>query len=805
MHGSSSRFNVRTQDRVPSRRSHGRRRFRASLECLDDRTLPSIYIVNALTDTGAGTNNAGDLRYCINQANAHPGSDTIEFAPGLTDQHPATIDVSHVGDISAGNSAFLVTGSITIIGPGGANGITIGRAGSAPLMRFFHVAPGANLSLENLTVSGGFARGGNGGTAIILGNGGGGGAGLGGAIFNQDGSVTIANCTFTNNTAQGGDGGTAGSTVTPASSSAGAGGGGMGTNGRNTDHFTAGRGGDPHGGDGGESDADSGTSGVPGGFGGGGGGGGASQFPLFGVDAGNGGAGGFGGGGGGGGFVYLKLFNVAPPLQTETSGGPGGFGGGGGAAYDGSPGGFGGGAGLGSHSTEFRAAGGGGGMGGALFSDGGSVEILDSTFFANQAIGGHGFFRPGFGYGGAIFNLNGSVVRIENSTIVGNTAHQPQADSSDTTRTLDNQGSGGGIFNLADGATAYMALFNTIVADNKADGTNPADFVGMSIDGGDNDSIGLSDLIRSYTGLTQATNILRSDPLLGPLKNNGGPTPTLFPQPGSPVLGAGDQRTVTELTDQRGFAPRIVDNMVDIGSVQADAAAATVTSPTTTAATLRPYNQQVTLTGTVISPFGTVSGGTLSFTVHLPGHDVTVTSGTVRNGTAQASFTLPGGTPAGSYAVDTSYSGSSGGGIPFSASTNSDGTLLVGAQVSTTTTAEDAVTRFSLQAQTVTLRASVTGAVVVDQGSVKFTVLNSGTVIGTPQTVPVVNGSAVASYPIPGGTLFGQYTIAADYIPGSDFTASTDNTHHLNIRLQRNAGNGSKHARLSGRAMSWNG
>ena len=47
-----------------------------------------------------------------------------------------------------------------------------------------------------------------GGTAGTDGLGGGGGAGMGGAVFNEAGTVVITNSTFTGNTASGGAGGT---------------------------------------------------------------------------------------------------------------------------------------------------------------------------------------------------------------------------------------------------------------------------------------------------------------------------------------------------------------------------------------------------------------------------------------------------------------------------------------------------------------------------------------------------------------------------------------------------------------------
>src|SRR5262249_50558259 len=65
-----------------SRRRPARQRPRArlSLEALEDRTLPSTFVVDRLTDTGAGAGLAGDLRYCLGQANANPGDDAITFS-----------------------------------------------------------------------------------------------------------------------------------------------------------------------------------------------------------------------------------------------------------------------------------------------------------------------------------------------------------------------------------------------------------------------------------------------------------------------------------------------------------------------------------------------------------------------------------------------------------------------------------------------------------------------------------------------------------------------------------------------------
>ena len=46
-------------------------RLRPVLEVLEGRVVPATFTVNSLGDAGSGSNDSGDLRYCINQANAN--------------------------------------------------------------------------------------------------------------------------------------------------------------------------------------------------------------------------------------------------------------------------------------------------------------------------------------------------------------------------------------------------------------------------------------------------------------------------------------------------------------------------------------------------------------------------------------------------------------------------------------------------------------------------------------------------------------------------------------------------------------
>jgi len=85
-------------------------RARLWLSPLEDRTVPTAYMVNALTDTGGatgtGTGTTGDLRYCIVQANTNSGADTISFQTGLT------------GTITLNGTELLISDSLAITGPG---------------------------------------------------------------------------------------------------------------------------------------------------------------------------------------------------------------------------------------------------------------------------------------------------------------------------------------------------------------------------------------------------------------------------------------------------------------------------------------------------------------------------------------------------------------------------------------------------------------------------------------------------------------------------------------------------------------
>ncbi len=570
------------------------------------------------------------------------GPDTITFDPALVANGPATINLNgyqlppNLFSIYAHSSDFEIFTDVQIVGPSGNHGITLNNVGQ---QRLFEVRPGGSLTLENLTLSGGNLRGANG-----IGGGGGAGA-MGGAIFNE-GSLTVLSCLLTGNSAVGGAGSMADrnlsgigggpeARVGGISGTAGAAAGINGTDGidgtpgadgqdasvrvdASQGHFRfqipdeivfAARG--KPGGDGTDG-TDALTDGANGLFGGGGGRGGA------------GGLGGKGGPAGRAGTVTILDLNGQPTGESQSfasfdgfpgaggngrNGGNGGFGGGGGApgpgAVEGHPGlaGFGGGDGgsqitaptfIGPVVISPGEGGGGAGMGGAIFNNGGNVTVVNSTFYDNNAQGGRSIFPRGFGpydwltsieghgHGGAIFSRNGSLT-IQNSTIFGNNPTFPDANRKDGPR---------GIFVLGDGAVANVAIDNSIVDQGFPtifDGERPnfANIVLGSINAGSVVSSGVGNLIRyipdngakpAYLGNIGVS--FNADPLLEQLDDNGGPTKTLAPKSNSPAINAGENSLLPSgiTLDQRGFS-RIAGGTIDIGAFELSGAALRIAEP----------------------------------------------------------------------------------------------------------------------------------------------------------------------------------------------------------------------------------
>ena len=204
----------------------------------------------------------------------------------------------------------------------------------------------------------------------------------------------------------------------------------------------------------------------------------------------------------------------------------------------------------------------GGGILSGTFKSPGGVIVINSTISGNSASGGGGgiaIYYGGLtvvnstisgnsaeGEGGGIANYIGGV-QVANSTISGNSA-----------------ASGGGIYNVAGQFGGTIEISNTIF-NAGALGENIFNNRGMVTSHGYN--------ISSDDGgglLIGPGDQINTDPLLGPLRNHGGPTLTHVPLRGSPAIDAGDPSfTPPPDHDQRGacflrvFGPRI-----DVGSVE---------------------------------------------------------------------------------------------------------------------------------------------------------------------------------------------------------------------------------------------
>jgi CSLREA domain-containing protein len=205
------------------------------------------------------------------------------------------------------------------------------------------------------------------------------------------------------------------------------------------------------------------------------------------------------------------------------------------------------------------------GSGGGFVFDGqiaGAAEIVDSTVSGNHAAKGGG---GAFGIGGPSGPLiTGGSLAVNNSTVAGNEA---------TT-------AGGGLYLnryyvVPADTHATVPLNSTIVADNKVAG-DPDDLGAADpppTGGGFALAFSLIETPGTATLLSPGTSIIGTDPQLGALGNNGGPTKTMLPAESSPVVDKG-KAAAGLMTDQRGdprTAQRNVPNAADgtdIGAVE---------------------------------------------------------------------------------------------------------------------------------------------------------------------------------------------------------------------------------------------
>ena len=183
--------------RAPARQlSAGNSFYRRALsyEPLEDRRLLAVVTVDTLADTVDFNDGHTSLREAIFATNTVPGADTINFAPSLTANGPATITLTQ-GELK-------ITDALTIIGPG-ANLLTIDASGNDPTpnvdngdgSRIFNIDDSNRTNLLDIGITGLSLTGGDVPKA---------GAG-GGAIFSYE-NLTISHVTISDSAASNGGG-----------------------------------------------------------------------------------------------------------------------------------------------------------------------------------------------------------------------------------------------------------------------------------------------------------------------------------------------------------------------------------------------------------------------------------------------------------------------------------------------------------------------------------------------------------------------------------------------------------------------
>src|SRR5262245_61073126 len=187
------------RDRGRRLKRHRRWDFTPRLAALEDRTVPSTFLVENLADSGDGS-----LLQAVLDANDLPGADEVRFADGLQ----GTIDLAGV--------PLSITDHLTIDGPG-AERVAVSGSGQS---RVFEIGAGVTAVLDGLAITHGHAE--DGGGIYNAGNltvthctlsanqalGDEGHDARGGGIFNAEGALlTVTQSLFTDNRAIGGDSG----------------------------------------------------------------------------------------------------------------------------------------------------------------------------------------------------------------------------------------------------------------------------------------------------------------------------------------------------------------------------------------------------------------------------------------------------------------------------------------------------------------------------------------------------------------------------------------------------------------------
>jgi len=249
------------------------------------------------------------------------------------------------------------------------------------------------------------------------------------------------------------------------------------------------------------------------------------------------------------------------------------------------------------------------GFGGGILNEQSALTLNDCAVSGNSALGqpglGGGIFSNGSGGGGS------ASLTITDSALSGNVATTGGAIANDGASGMANltindstlsSNSSEGIFN--DG-TATITITNSTLSDNTvatisilAGSLNIGNTILKAAASGVNMNIGKPATVtsRGYNVssddaggfLARPGDQINTEPMLGPLQNNGGPTFTHALLPGSPAIETGDPKfTPPPYYDQRGpVFWRVRNGRIDIGSFEVQAGTIPTPTPTPTATCL---------------------------------------------------------------------------------------------------------------------------------------------------------------------------------------------------------------------------
>lgn len=229
------------------------------------------------------------------------------------------------------------------------------------------------------------------------------------------------------------------------------------------------------------------------------------------------------------------------------------------------------------------------GGGGIELDSEGPFTAVNSTISNNKSIE----------EGGGVTGYSSGSITLTNSTVTGNTDAEDSGGISagDVTLTysdvvgntldpnlsipqcanVDSTATDGHAHTTANGTAANVAVFSGTLTSFASVVTDPTGATNCDLGEGSTTSNGYNYSDDTSCGFTQPTDHAAggNNPMLGALAANGGPTMTLLPQTGSPLIdaipnGSCQSATATGITtDQRGFArPEQAGGKCDIGAVE---------------------------------------------------------------------------------------------------------------------------------------------------------------------------------------------------------------------------------------------